>query len=152
MLLTNEFKKMARDAAKKIKGAAKRAFMAQITGDYLEGSARKAKRELGWHRKTVEKGLKEQETGINCMDNYAAQGRNKIEEKLPNLEKDIRDLVEQDSQVDPKFKTSFRYMRMSAKAVRNALIRDKGYRDEQLPCRQTLGTLLNRLGYRLKKL
>ena len=103
MLLESEFKEMARDAAKKMKGAAKRAFMAQITQDYLDGPARKAERELGWYRKTVEKGLREQETGINCVDNYAARGRKKTEEKLPDLEKDIRDLVEQDSQVDPKF-------------------------------------------------
>jgi len=66
------------------------------------------------------------------------------------MEHDIRDLVEPDSQVDPKFKTS-RYMRVSARAVREALIREKGYRDEQLPCRQTIGTILNRMGYRLKK-
>ncbi len=152
MLLKNEFKEMARDAAKKIKGAAKRAFMAQITQDCLEGSARKAERELGWYRKIVEKGLREQETGINCVDNYAARGRKKTEEKLPDLENDIRDLVEQDSQVDPKFQTHFRYMRVSARAVREALIGEKGYRDEQLPCRQTIGTILNRMGYRLKKL
>jgi hypothetical protein len=63
---------MARDAAKKMKGAAKRAFMVQITQDYLGGSARKGERELGWYRKTVEKGLKEQETSIYCVDNNAA--------------------------------------------------------------------------------
>ena len=151
MLLKNEFKEMARDAAKKMKGAAKRAFMAQITQDCLDGSARKAERELGWYRKTVEKGLREQATGITCVDNYAARGRKKSEEKLPDLAQDIRDLVEQDSQVDPKFQTHFRYMRVSARAVREALISEKGYRDEQLPCRQTMGTILNRLGYRLKK-
>jgi hypothetical protein len=150
-VLTKEFKEMARDVAKKMKGVAKRAFMAQITREYLGGSARKGERELGWYRKTVEKGLKEQETGIHCVDNYAARGRKKTEEKLANLEGNIRDLVEPDSQVDPKFKTSFRYMRVSAKAVREALIREKGYRDEQLPYRQTLGTILNRMGYRLKK-
>ncbi len=151
MLLTKEFKEVTREAVKKMKGAAKRAFMAQITRDYLNGSPRKGERELGWYRKTVEKGLKEQETGITCVDYYAARGRKKTEEKLPDLEHDIRDLVEPASQVDPKFKTSFRYMKVSAKAVREALIREKGYRDEQLPCRQTIGTILNRMGYRLRK-
>jgi hypothetical protein len=105
--------------------------MAEITEGHFDGSARKAERELGWYRKTVEKGLKEQETGMRCIDNYAARGRKRTEEKLPDLENDIRDLVEQDSQVDPKFRTSFRYMRISAKAVRAALIREKGYRDER---------------------
>jgi len=151
MPLTKEFKEMVREAAKKMKGSAKRAFMAEITQDHLGGSARKAERKLGWYRKTVEKGLKERETGINCIDNYAARGRKKTEEKLPDLENDIRDLVEQDSQVDPKFRTSFRYMRVTAKAIRAALVGEKSYRDEQLPCRQTIGAILNRLGYRLKK-
>jgi transposase len=31
------------------------------------------------------------------------------------------------------------------------LIREKGYRDEQLPCRQTIGAIMNRMGYRLTK-
>jgi hypothetical protein len=151
MVLTREFKEMTRDAAKKMKGTAKKAFMAQITRDYLGGSPRKGERELGWYRKTVEKGLKEQETGLYCVGNYAARGRKQTEGKLADLERDIRDRVEPDSQVDPKFKTSFRSMRVSARVVREALIRDKGYRDEPLPCRQTIGAVLNRMGYRLKK-
>ena len=40
---------------------------------------------------------------------------------------------------------------MSARAVREALISQKGYRDEELPTRQTIGEILNRMGYRLKK-
>jgi len=48
------------------------------------------------------------------------------EEKLPQLEKDIRSLVEPDSQTDPKFQTLFKYTRMTAKAVRQALIDKKG--------------------------
>ncbi|MBE9182635.1 hypothetical protein IQ268_29285 [Oculatella sp. LEGE 06141] len=41
--------------------------------------------------------------------------------------------------------------RISARAVREALITQKGYSQEQLPTRQTIGEILNRLGYRLKK-
>jgi porphobilinogen deaminase len=40
---------------------------------------------------------------------------------------------------------------VSAQAVRDALIEEKGYTDEALPTRQTIGTMLNRMGYRLKK-
>jgi hypothetical protein len=49
MVLTEEFKKMVRDAAKKMKGASKSAFMAQITREYFGRSARKeeGERELG---------------------------------------------------------------------------------------------------------
>jgi hypothetical protein len=35
--------------------------------------------------------------------------------------------------------------------VREALIEEKDYRDEDLSSRQTIGTILNQLGYRLKK-
>jgi hypothetical protein len=103
MMLIKEFKELARDAAKKMKGAAKRAFMAQITREYLGGSPRKGEgeRELGGYRKNVEKGLKEQETGIYCVDNYAARGCKKTDETLANLERDIYDLVKPNSQVDP---------------------------------------------------
>jgi hypothetical protein len=69
MVLTKEFKEMARDVAKKMKGVAKRAFMAQITREYLGGSALKGERELGWYRKTVEKGLK------RARDRYPLRGQ-----------------------------------------------------------------------------
>jgi len=41
---------------------------------------------------------------------------------------------------------------VSAQSVRDALVEEKGYRDEELPTRQTIGAMLNRMGYRLKKL
>lgn len=54
-------------------------------------------------------------------------------------------------QLDPKFQTVFCYARTSARAVKQALIDEKGYQSEQLPSRQTIGAMLNRMGYRLKK-
>ncbi|MEH2318488.1 hypothetical protein [Nostoc sp.] len=43
------------------------------------------------------------------------------------------------------------YARISARAVREALVSERGYEDSELPSRQTCGEILNRLGYRLKK-
>ena len=86
-----------------------------------------------------------------CADNYHARGRLKTETKLPALEIDIRELVEGQCHADPKLKTTFAYTKVSARAVRQALIEEKGYPATDLPCRQTMGTILNRLGYRLKK-
>jgi hypothetical protein len=85
------------------------------------------------------------------VDNYRARGRQRSETKLPNLESDIRDLVDGEAQADPKFQSTFYYARVSARAVREALIQVKGYREETLPNRQTIGNVLNRMGYRLKK-
>lgn len=85
------------------------------------------------------------------MDNYQARGRHKSEQVLPNLEADIRSLVDTQAQADPKLQSTFLYARISARAVREALVSKAGYRESELPSRQTTGEILNRLGYRLKK-
>lgn len=140
-----------KDAAKKLTGHRKRDFMAKVAEDYFEGSARRAETVLGWNRKCVQLGLHERRTRILCVDNFQARGRHKTEKILPNLEQDIRSLVDAQTQADPKFQSTFAYSRISARAVREALIEQRGYTDEELPTRQTIGDILNRLGYRLKK-
>lgn len=149
--LTEKIKSSLKDAAKKLTGFKKRAFMAQVTIDYFNSSPRRAETELGWSRQAIATGLKELETGIICVDNYRARGRKKTEELLPNLEADIKSLVEMYSQADPKFPSTFALTKISARAVREALKEEKGYRDEQLPSRQTIGDILNRMGYSFKK-
>ena len=149
MVQDETVKATIKDAAHKLTGHGKRAFMAQVATDYFDGSSRKAERSLGWNRNTVQLGLHEWQTGITCVDNYQARGRQLSETKLPNLVCDIQELVDGDAQADPKFQTTFCYMRVSARAVREALIERKGYQDDDLPNRQTIGNVLNRLGYRL---
>lgn len=151
MLLDDTIKSTFQDAAKKLTGPRKREFMAKVAEDYLAGSARKAERVFGWSRQSVQLGLHERRTGLLCVDNYRARGRRKSEVILPNLEADIHQLVDAQAQADPKFQSTFVYARISASAVRAALIDQQGYSEEQLPTRQTIGDVLNRLGYRLKK-
>ena len=117
----------------------------------MNSSPRSAETQLGWSRKAIATGLKELETGIICVDNYRARGRKKTEELLPQLKKDIFDLVDTNSQADPKLKSTFIYTKISARAVKEALISEKGYTEKELPTRQTIGDILNRMGYRLKK-
>ena len=150
-MLTDQVKATFKDAARKLTSEKKRAFIAQVALDYYDGSARKTERALGWDRVSIQRGLDSLKTGIPYRDNYQARGRKKSEELLPNLEADIRDLVDGSAQADPKFQTTFRYLKVSAQAVRDQLIVEKGYADEALPCRQTIGDILNRLGYRLRK-
>jgi xanthine/CO dehydrogenase XdhC/CoxF family maturation factor len=50
-MLKEEIKLTLKDAAKKLTGSKKRAFMAQVTIDYWNSSPRKAETELGWSRK-----------------------------------------------------------------------------------------------------
>lgn len=150
-MLSQKWKSTLKKAAKKLTGFKKRAFMAEVTEDYFDGSPRKAETQMGWSRQAIATGLKERETGIICVDNYRARGRKKTEEILPYLEEDIKSLVESYSQADPKFQSTFAYAKVSARAVRETLINDLGYSSEELPCRQTIGEILNRMGYRLKK-
>ena len=140
-----------KDAAQKLTGAKRRAFQAQVTLDDLNGSARRAEAVFGWSRTTVLLGLHELRTGITCVDNTAARGNRPTEEKWPQLAEDMRSLAEPHSQVDPKFQSPFCYTRMTAKAMRQALIDKKSWQDGHLPCANTIGNILNRLGYRLRR-
>ena len=149
--LDSQFQASLKDASLKLIGVKKRAFIAKATQDYFHSSPRLAETYMGWSRKAVATGLKELKTGIFCQDNHQAKGRKKTEEKNPQLEEDIYSLVDEKSQADPKFQTVFYYARISARAVRQSLIEEKGYQEEELPSRQTIGAILNRMGYRLKK-
>jgi Rhodopirellula transposase DDE domain len=150
-VLTEEVIASFKDAARKLTGPKRRAFQAQVTLDYLDGSGWKAERVFGWSHHTVTLGLNELRTGITCLGNFSARGNHKTEEKLPKLETDIRALADPESQADPKFQSPFLYTRITAKAMRQALIDQKGWTDEELPHQNTIGEILNRLGYKMRR-
>lgn len=125
-MLTEKLISLFKDTARNLTGSDKRAFMARETQTYFDSSARKVESYLGWSRHSVSKGMKEVESGFICLDNYCARGRKKTTERLPMLEADICDLVEGQTQVDPTFRSTLRYARISARAVREALIKEKG--------------------------
>src|SRR3954451_19480413 len=150
-ILTKEVIASFKDAARKLTGDKRRAFQAQVTLDYLGGNAWKAERVFGWSHPTVTLGLNELRTGIICLGNFSARGNHKTEAKSPELGADIRALAGPESQTDPKFQSPFLYTRMTAKAVRQALIDEKGWTDEELPHVNTIGEILNRLGYKLRR-
>ena len=100
---------------------------------------------------TIRKGEHELASGLRCQEAYALRGRRRAEEHLPQLLEDIRDLMDGQSQTDPRFRTHRLYVRLSAARVRELLISRKGYRDEELPTVRTLRHKLNDLGYQLKK-
>jgi transposase len=105
---------------------------------------------FGWGRDAVHTGLNELRTGIRCLDAVHLRGRKKTEDRCPALAEQIHRLVEPTAQADPKFQTAFAYTRVTAEAVRNALkIQDDVKND--VPCRQTVGRILNRLGYSLRR-
>ena len=73
---------------------------------------------------------------------YSSRGRNKVEDKHVDLEKDIRSIVEPESQTDPKFQSEFRYTRITSKAVITKLVEQKGYQIQDLPCEKSIYNLL----------
>ena len=149
-VLTKEVIASFKDAARKLTGPKRRAFEAQVTLDYLDGNIWKAEKVFGWSHHIVALGLNELRTGITCIDNSSARGNRKTEAKSPEWEADIRALAEPESQTDPKFQSPFLDTRMTAKAVRRALIDQKGWTDEELPHVNTIGEILNRLGIKLR--
>jgi hypothetical protein len=150
MELTEELKITYIETAKALRGSERRVFMARIVKALGAGGQSLVARELGWNRMTVRKGMRELESGERIQDNYAARGRKKAEEKLPGLLTDIRAIVDGQSQTDPSFQSQRLYTRLSAAEVRQQLILQKGYRDEDLPTGETIRVKLNALGYRLR--
>lgn len=132
-------------------GHQRRLFQAEVTAELCGGNPRLAERRFGWGRDTVAKGLNESRQGIRCLENFAARGRLRSEDKNPTLAADIRAIVEPHSYVDPELKSSRRYSNLSAKEVRDALIA-KGRPSAELPSERTMRDILNRMNYRLKRI
>jgi hypothetical protein len=137
--------------ARRLTGYQRRLFMAEVTTELCKGSARQAERRFGWGRETVLKGLHESRQGIRCLENFAARGRLRSEEKDPQLAADICAIVAPHTYADPQLKSSRRYTNLSAAEVREALIAT-GHPSEKLPSERTLRDILNRMNYRLKRI
>lgn len=149
--LTESVRETIQSAARKLTGFKRRQFQAETAIKYCRGNARRAERGFGWGRDAVDTGLNELRTGIRCVEDYSNRGRHKTEEQQPELVERIRVLVEPKSQADPKFQTPLAYTRMTAKAVHEQLVADAAGTDRQVPAERTVYDMLNRLGYRLRR-
>jgi hypothetical protein len=145
--LTEPIKALLREAARALTGSERRRFLARTVEQLGPGGQRRAERELGWSRVTIRKGQRELASGMTCVDAFALRGRKRAEAHLPTLLADLEAIVSGQSQADPTFRTTRLYTRLTAGEVRRQLIAQHGYRDEQLPCVQTIGAKLNALGY-----
>ena len=151
MELTDSLKTLFMETARSLKGSARRLFMARTVKELGQGGQRRAERELGWSRVTIRKGTHELDSGFTCRDAFAVRGRKPVEAHLPTLLRDMKAIVDSQSQTDPQFRTTRLYTRLSAAEVRRQLIAQQGYTDAALPTVQTLTTKLNALGYYPKK-
>jgi len=145
--LTEPVKALLREAAQALKGSERRRFLARTVAELGPGGQRRAERELGWSRVTIRKGQRERASGFSCVDAFALRGRKRAEAQLPDLLADVEAVVVGQSQADPSFRTTRLYTRLTAREVRQQLIAQKGYTDDELPTAKTIGAKLNGLGY-----
>lgn len=138
-------------AASKLTGPKRRAFEAEMTLKSCAGNPLKAEAVFGWGRHTVALGLAEKRSGIVCLGSPSAfGGRKRWEETHPQAAQTLRQLADAHAQQDPTFRTCLTYTRLTAQSALQAL-REQGYGEEELPSPSTMAEVLNRLGYRLRK-
>src|SRR5271156_5651856 len=123
---------LIRSGARRLTGFQRRSFLAEVATALCDANPRQAERRFGWGRETGEKGVHESRQGMRCLEDFAARGRPRSEDKDPQLATDIRAIVGPHSHADPELKSSRRYTNLSAAEVRDALIA-KGYSQQGLP-------------------
>ena len=118
---------------------------------YCGGNPLMAEAVFGWGRQTVALGLAERRTGIMCLGAPSAfSGRKRWEDTHPRVAEALCQLAESHAQQDPTFRTSLAYTRLTAQAALEEL-RAQGYDAAQLPAPSTMAQVLNRMGFRLRK-
>jgi Rhodopirellula transposase DDE domain len=150
--LRERYDPLLQAAAQRLRGHQRRLFLAEVTLELCDGNPRQAERRFGWGRDTIAKGLRELRQGIRCVENFRARGRHRWEEEDPQRAQDIRALVEPHTQADPELKSQRRYTNLTAKELRQQLHSNKGYAEKDLPSERSLRNILNRMGYRLKRI
>jgi len=143
---------LLKSAAGRLRGVEHRLFIAEVTAALCDGNPRWAERRFGWGRQTIRKGQQEQQSGQPSVDNFAARGRPRWEDEVPQRAADIRAIVEPHTQADPELKSARLYTNLSAAEVLEALRQQKNYAAKELPSERSMRNILNRMNYRLKRI
>jgi Rhodopirellula transposase DDE domain len=147
----DQYDELLRLGAQRLTGHQRRLFQAQVCLTLCDGNPRLAERRFGWGRHTVQKGLHEYRSGVRCLENFQTRGARRSEDKNPQLAADIRAIVEPQTYADPELRSSRRYSNLSAAEVLTTLRATKGYHEGDLPSERAMRDILNRMGYRLKR-
>jgi hypothetical protein len=138
------------DAASRLSGDERRAFLGVVCEKLCQGSPRKTEERFGWGRETVSKGLRIQSV-VPPETRCETRGKQRSEDRNPQLAIDIRLVVEPHTHPDPELKSERLYTNLSAAEVRQRLM-ERGYSSDELPSERTLRDILNRMNYRLKRI
>jgi hypothetical protein len=138
-------------AASKMHGADRRAFQAEMALKYCEGNMRLTETIFGWGRETVMVGLAEKRTGLICYGAQSAfSGNKRWEDRYPEVAAALRRLAESHAQQEPTLHTVLGHTRLTAaEAIRQ--LRAQGFNEARLPSVSAMAEILNRMGYRLRK-
>lgn len=138
-------------AASQMTGVARRRFQAEMTLKYCGGSARKGESVFGWQRHSIETGLGEKRSGLECVGAQGAfSGIQRWETREVEAAAVLRQFAEAHAQQDPTFSRPIAYTRLTAAAA-IAHLESLGFSGSQLPSPSTMSVVLNRIGYRLRK-
>jgi len=135
----------------KLEGSNKRVALARIAKEYGYGGKSFVAKEFKAGRDTIRLGGHELRTGIAGIDAFNMRGRKTVEERLPNLTKDIKYIVDLQCQTNPQFTSTRLYTRLTITKIRNLLIEERGYTNDELPTNQSLNRVVNDLGYKMKR-
>jgi hypothetical protein len=116
-------------AASQMTGVARRRFQAEMTVKYCGGSARKGE-------------------CVGAQGSFS--GIQRWETREVEAAAVLRQFAEAHSQQDPTFSSTIAYTRLTAAAA-IAHLKSKGFSAAQLPSPSTMSLVLNRMGYRLRK-
>jgi hypothetical protein len=104
--LLQQGKDVIQQFCRRLRGADRRAFQAEVATEVCGGSPRRAESMFGWCRQAVQKGLIEQEYQVDLLPHFARRGRRTCEAQSPTLARVSTELLDEQSQADPKFQTN----------------------------------------------
>jgi hypothetical protein len=148
--LLQQGKDVIQQFCRRLRGADRRAFQAEVAAEVCGGSPRRAESMFGWCRQAVQKGLIEQEYQVDLLPHFARRGRRTCEAQSPTLARVSTELLDEQSQTDPKFQTNLLYTRVTGEFLRSLLQSHAELADSQVPAARTCRRLMNRLGFCLR--
>lgn len=104
-----------------LKGSDKRIVAASIAKEYGYGGESSVAKEFNMGRDTIRLGMNELRTGIRSEDAFNMRGRKSIDFYLPKIKENIKEIIDSQSQTDPKFDSNRLYTRLTTKEVRKQL-------------------------------
>lgn len=130
----------------KMTGSERRIYLAGIAKQLGYGGMKLVNTHFGIDFRTLQKGMEELESGNCIIDAFDKRGRKSIEVHLPNILNDIKNIVDSESQADPRFEDNRLFTRLTSENIKTQL-QKMGYKLEELPTNQTIYNKVNELGY-----